>query len=184
METQRKTVNIQTETKPQLIDLTSLVTEAIRASGIRDGLAGIYSQHTTAALFVGESQAALVDDVLDFLKRVVDDGLYYKHNCPELSDCERKNATSHLRSMLLNHSVMIPIMNGRPVLGQFQSVLLAELDGPRVRSVHVQLVGNSGRSRSFASYSSEWSDRSGPSGPSGNGEWSEEPEPKHARYLR
>ena len=179
METQNKTVNIQTEQKQQLIDLTSLLNETIRASGIRDGLAGIYSQHTTASLFVGESQSALVDDVLDFLTRVVDDGLNYKHNCPELSDCERKNATSHLRSMLLNHSVMVPIMNGRPVLGQFQSILLAELDGPRVRSVHVQLVGNPVRHRSFASPCADWGeDRAG------SEEWSEEPEPKHARYLR
>ena len=169
METQSKTVNIQTEAKQQLIDLTPLLTDTIRASGIRDGLAGVYSQHTTAALFVGECQSALVDDVLDFLKRVVDDGLNYKHNCPELSDCKRKNATSHLRSLLLNHSVMVPILNGKPVLGQFQSVLLAELDGPRVRSVHVQLVGNPMRGRSFASYSADWS---------------EEAEPKHARYLR
>jgi len=142
METQNKTVNIQTETKQQLIDLTSLLTDTIRTSGIRDGFAGIYSQHTTAALFVGECQSALVDDVLDFLKRVVDDGLNYKHNCPELSDCDRKNAASHLRGMLLNHSVLVPIMDGKPVLGQFQSVLLAELDGPRERSVHFQILGN------------------------------------------
>jgi secondary thiamine-phosphate synthase enzyme len=174
METQSKTVNIQTEKKQQLIDLTSLLNETVRASGIRDGLAGIYSQHTTASLLVGECQSALVDDVLDFLTRIVDDGLNYKHNCPELSDCERKNATSHLRSLLLNHSVMVPIMNGKPVLGQFQSVLLAELDGPRVRSVHVQLVGNPGRNRSFASHCADW----------GDNEWRDEPEPKHARYLR
>ena len=174
METQNKTVHIQTETKQQLIDLTSLLNETVRVSGIRDGMVGIYSQHTTAALLVGESQAALVDDMLEFLTRLADDGLNYKHNCPELSDCERKNATSHLRSMLLNHSVMIPIMNGKPVLGQFQSVLLAELDGPRVRSVHVQLVGNFGRSRSFASHGADWTDE----------DWRNAPEPKHARYLR
>jgi thiamine phosphate synthase YjbQ (UPF0047 family) len=68
--------------------------------------------------------------------------LEYRHNCPELSDCDRKNAASHLRGLLLNHSVLVPIVDGRPVLGQFQSVLLAELDGPRLRSLHVQLLGN------------------------------------------
>ena len=176
METQSKTVNIQTEKKQQLIDLTSLLNDTIRASGVRDGLVGVYSQHTTAALLVGECQAALVDDVLDFLTRVVDDGLNYKHNCPELSDCERKNAASHLRSMLLNHSVMVPIMNGKPVLGQFQSVLLAELDGPRVRSVHVQLVGNVARTRSFARHCADWGDN--------RDEGIENSEPQHVRYLR
>lgn len=176
METQSKTVCLQTEKKQQLIDLTSLLNETIRASGVRDGLAGVYSQHTTAALLVGECQAALVDDVLDFLTRVVDDSLNYKHNCPELSDCERKNAASHLRSMLLNHSVMIPIMNGKPVLGQFQSILLAELDGPRERSVHVQLVGNVGRTRSFARHGADWGDD--------RDERRENSEPQHVRYLR
>src|SRR5258708_3359707 len=101
MDTQSKTVRVQTHQKQQLIDLTSVLADAIAASGVRNGLAGVYSQHTTAALFVGESQAALIDDVLEFLKRVVEDGLDYKHNCPELSDCERKNAASHLRSLLL-----------------------------------------------------------------------------------
>jgi hypothetical protein len=68
--------------------------------------------------------------------------------------------------------VMVPIMNGKPVLGQFQSLLLAELDGPRVRSIHIQLVGNLSRNRSFASHCADWADE----------EWREEPE--HARYLR
>jgi secondary thiamine-phosphate synthase enzyme len=141
METQSKTVRVQTQQKQQLVDLTPLLQETIAASGVRNGLAGVYSQHTTASLIVGECQAALVDDVLEFLTRIVDDGLSYKHNCPELSDCERKNATSHLRSLLLNHSVMVPIVDGKPVLGQFQSILFAELDGPRERSLHVQLLG-------------------------------------------
>jgi len=176
METQSKTVCLQTEKKQQLIDLTSLLNETIRASGVRDGMAGVYSQHTTAALFVGECQAALVDDVLDFLTRLVDDGLDYKHNCPELSDCERKNATSHLRSMLLNHSVMVPIMDGKPVLGQFQSILLAELDGPRERSVHVQVVGDRARIPSFASRSADWDD--------GADDLRGSSDAKRVRYLR
>jgi secondary thiamine-phosphate synthase enzyme len=141
METQNKVVCIPTDKKQQLIDLTDMLNETVVASGVRNGIAGIYSQHTTASLLVGERQAALIDDVLDFLSRVVEDGLEYKHNCPELSDCDRKNAASHLRGLLLNHSVLVPIVDGRPVLGQFQSVLLAELDGPRLRSLHVQLLG-------------------------------------------
>jgi len=141
METQNKVVCIPTDKKQQLIDLTDMLNETVLASGVRNGIAGIYSQHTTASLLVGERQAALIDDVLDFLSRVVEDGLEYKHNCPELSDCDRKNAASHLRGLLLNHSVLVPIVDGKPVLGQFQSVLLAELDGPRLRSLHVQLLG-------------------------------------------
>ena len=141
METQNKVVCIPTDRKQQLVDLTDMLQETVQASGVRNGIAGIYSQHTTASLMISERQTALIEDVLDFLARVVDDRVNYKHNRPELSDCDRKNAASHLRGLLLNHSVMVPIVDGKPVLGQFQSVLLAELDGPRLRSVHVQLMG-------------------------------------------
>jgi secondary thiamine-phosphate synthase enzyme len=92
-------------------------------------------------VFVSEFQQALIDDVAAFLGRVVDDGLFYKHNSPQYSDCDRQNAASHLRSVLLSHSVLLPVADGKPVLGQFQSVILAELDGPRQRTVEVQVLG-------------------------------------------
>jgi secondary thiamine-phosphate synthase enzyme len=176
METQSKTVCLQTEKKQELIDLTALLNETIRNSGVRNGLAGVYSQHTTAALLVGECQSALVDDVLDFLTRIVDDGLNYKHNCPELSDCERKNAASHLRGLLLNHSVMVPVMDGKPVLGQFQSILFAELDGPRQRSVHIQLVGDAACVPNYAGRFAE--------GVDDRDIWRGQSESRRVRYLR
>jgi secondary thiamine-phosphate synthase enzyme len=141
MKSQNSNVSVSTEHKQQLLNLTPVVAETVRASGISNGLVAVYSQHTTAALFVTECQDALLDDVLSFITRVVEDGRYYKHNCPELSDCERQNAAAHLRSILLGHSVLAPVVDGKPVLGQFQSVLLAELDGPRHRTVHVQVMG-------------------------------------------
>ena len=73
--------------------------------------------------------------------RFVEDGLPYKHNSPEWSDCDRNNASSHLRSLLFNNGVMLPVVEGKPVLGQFQSVILAELDGPRERTLKLQFLG-------------------------------------------
>jgi secondary thiamine-phosphate synthase enzyme len=90
---------------------------------------------------VNEFQPALLDDIGDFLKRIVDDGISYKHNSPEWSDCDRNNATSHLRSLLFKNSVMLPVIDGKPVLGQYQSVIVAELDGPRERTVKIQFLG-------------------------------------------
>ena len=141
MKSRMKTVALATEGKQQMVNLTQVVDEAVAGSGIRDGLVGIYCQHTTAAVFISEFQAALIDDVTEFLGRMVDDGLFYKHNSPAFSDCDRRNAASHLRSVLLSHSVLLPVANGKPVLGQFQSVILAELDGPRQRTVEVQILG-------------------------------------------
>jgi len=71
----------------------------------------------------------------------VKDGLPYKHNSPAFSDCDRRNAAAHLRSLLLGQSVLVPVVEGRPVLGQFQSVMFAEFDGPRKRALHIQVLG-------------------------------------------
>jgi secondary thiamine-phosphate synthase enzyme len=141
MNLQRRNVQFHTEHKQQLLNITEMLHDALAAMGIRDGMVAVYSQHTTAALFVSEFQPALIDDMQEFFKRIVTEDLPYRHNSPEFSDCERRNAAAHLRSVLLSHSVMLPIIDGKPALGQFQSLILAELDGPRDRTLTVQALG-------------------------------------------
>jgi secondary thiamine-phosphate synthase enzyme len=141
MKSLTKFIQIPTERKQQMLDITATINEAVQSFDIQDGILAIYSQHTTAALLVSEPQEALIDDVQQFLNRVVDDRLPYKHNSPEFSDCERQNAASHLRGLLLSHSVVLPVAEGKPALGRFQSVLFAELDGPRQRTLRIQVLG-------------------------------------------
>ena len=142
MKTELNTFALRTHEKQQLINITSHVKDLVARSGVKNGFIGLFSQHTTAALMVSEFQNALLDDIRTFLHRVVEDGLPYKHNSPEFSDCDRKNAASHLRSLLFNNSVLLPVSSGELVLGQFQSVILAELDGPRERKLKVQFLGD------------------------------------------
>ena len=139
--TKLETLALTTTEKQQLINITSRIKAAVTDSGIRNGFIGLFSQHTTAAIMVSEYQNALLDDIACFLRRVVEDDLPYRHNSPEFSDCDRKNAASHLRSMLFNNSVVLPVSDGELVLGQFQSVILAEMDGPRERNLKVQFLG-------------------------------------------
>jgi secondary thiamine-phosphate synthase enzyme len=141
MKTKLDTLALKTTEKQQLINITSRVKEVVNGSGLKNGMIGLFSQHTTAALMVSEFQNALLDDIAGFLRRLVEDDLPYKHNSPQFSDCDRKNAASHLRSMLFNNSVVLPVSDGELVLGQFQSVILAEMDGPRERSLKIQLLG-------------------------------------------
>jgi secondary thiamine-phosphate synthase enzyme len=141
MKTQLETFLVRSSQKQEMIDITSDVIDSARDAGIRNGFVGVFSQHTTAVLLVNEFQSALLSDIGDFLKRFVEDGLPYKHNSPEWSDCDRNNASSHLRSLLFNNGVMLPVVEGKPVLGQFQSVILAELDGPRERTLKLQFLG-------------------------------------------
>ena len=80
MKTRLETLALKTTQKQQLINITPRVKEAVSISGIKNGMIGLFSQHTTAALMVSEFQNALLDDMAGFLRRVVADDLPYKHN--------------------------------------------------------------------------------------------------------
>jgi secondary thiamine-phosphate synthase enzyme len=101
----------------------------------------VQSLHTTTAIFINEFQQALLDDMKSFLERLVGRIDYWRHNDPKLSECNRKNADSHLRAMVLGHTLSVPVRNGELALGYWQSIILAELDGPRDRSIQVQVLG-------------------------------------------
>src|SRR5215470_553534 len=83
----------------------------------------------------------LIDDMKSFLERLVGRLDYWRHNDPKLSECDRKNADSHLRAMMLGQTLQVPVRDGELALGYWQSIILAELDGPRDRSVQVQVLG-------------------------------------------
>jgi secondary thiamine-phosphate synthase enzyme len=132
---------VNSEERLDLIDLTQKVRELFNGSMVKEGMLYLHSMHTTTAIMINEWQQALLDDLKSFLRDVVDDKDYFWHNDPEHSDCVRSNASSHLRSSLLSHNVMVPIEEGKLVLGQWQSIIFAELDGPQKRSVFAQIIG-------------------------------------------
>ena len=136
-----ETLSISTQERVQLLYITPRVAEWVRQSGVRNGIALVNSLHTTLALFINEFEEALLDDIRTFLEQMVVQGSYWKHNDPQFSDCERSNADAHLRAMLLGHSLALPVEDGELVLGTFQSIILAELDGPRERALQVQILG-------------------------------------------
>lgn len=132
---------IDTGDRIELVDLTSQMMDFVRQFKVREGIITLWSMHTTCALFINESQKALVVDIKRFLEDLVVRDRYYMHNDPEHSDCDRMNADSHLRALLLGHSLTLQISGGEVVLGQWQRVLMAELDGPRARTLRAQVIG-------------------------------------------
>jgi secondary thiamine-phosphate synthase enzyme len=132
---------VQTDRRIELIDVTDAVIERIRVSGIREGIASLWSMHTTCALLVNEAQKALHADILRALEAVVARDADWMHNDPRHSDCDRMNADSHLRAMFLGHSVTLQVCAGEPVLGQWQRLLVGEMDGPRERTLRLQILG-------------------------------------------
>ena len=136
-----ETLTLSTGKALQLIDLTDDVMTRVQELGVREGTATLSSLHTTCAVFVNESQAALREDMEEFLEHVVDPATPWLHNDPQHSDCSRMNAGAHLRALMLSHSVTLQVSGGELVLGHWQRVLVAELDGPRTRTLRLQVMG-------------------------------------------
>lgn len=127
-----------------LHDIMPGIKQAIAKTGIKNGFVTVTSQHTTTAIAINEHEERLLEDVKAFLTRLVPPDDRYLHNDIALRDCppdEPENAHSHLAAMLLGSSEVIALVDGDLVLGQYQSVMLYELDGPRQRKVNVQVYG-------------------------------------------
>lgn len=130
-------------------DITDEVNQAVRESGISDGIACIYSPHTTCSVRVNEFEQGFLEDFATLLRRLVPSESYYAHDdwdrrteniCPE--DMEIGNGHSHCMSMLLGGAgESVPVRNGELQLGTWQRVLFIELDRERDRRWQVQVVG-------------------------------------------
>jgi secondary thiamine-phosphate synthase enzyme len=136
-----ETIIVSTDQRIELVDLTNRIMEAARRFNIREGLVSLWSMHTTCSLFINEFQTALLTDIKRFLEQMVARDAEWMHNNPEHSDCDRMNADSHLRALMLGHSLTLQVSGGEVVLGQWQRILMAELDGPRARTLRIQIWG-------------------------------------------
>ena len=137
-------LQLRTGADVSLHDITAQIRSRVADSGIHNGFVTVTSQHTTTALGINEYEPRLIEDVKAFLKRLIPPRDPYRHNDIHLRDCppdEPQNAHSHLAAMLLGSSEVIVLQSGALLLGQYQSVILYELDGPRDRCVSVQVCG-------------------------------------------
>ena len=137
-------IELETGEGIALHDIMPGIRDTVVTSGIRNGFVTVTSQHTTTAISINENEERLVEDVKTFLAGLIPAGDRYLHNDIDLRDCpedEPENAHSHLAAMLLGSSEVVALANGELVLGQYQSVMLYELDGPRTRRVNIQVYG-------------------------------------------
>ena len=140
-----KIVEIKTDPGVNIYNITPEIEKLIAATGINNGQALIFSRHTTTALAINENEERLLEDVKVHLGKLAPESTKYLHNDLHLRDVpedETMNAHSHLMAMMLSTSEVIPIMNGELALGTWQSVLFFELDGPRKRTVFIQISGD------------------------------------------
>ena len=125
-------LSVRTTQRTEFIDITGEVAGVIRSSGIKDGLCLVFVPHTTAAVTINENaDPSVVRDMLKELNKVVpfDDG--YTHG--------EGNSAAHIKSSLVGCSLTVAVERGEPVLGTWQGIYFCEFDGPRSRSVLVEV---------------------------------------------
>jgi secondary thiamine-phosphate synthase enzyme len=126
-------IALKTERHTQLIDITSLVQDAL-ADANGSAAALVYVPHTTAGVTINEgADPTVAVDLENALQKVVDDSWDWKHT----EDPDGPNAPSHVRSSLVNTQVLVPLEHGKLALGRWQGIFFCEFDGPRDRKIYV-----------------------------------------------
>lgn len=144
MQIKHEVIELETGEGICIYNITPQIVKLLSVASIKTGQALIFSRHTTTALAINENEARLLEDVKIHLSKLAPQSAKYLHNDLHLRDVpedEPINAHSHLMAMMLSTSEVIPIVEGQLGLGTWQSVLFFELDGPRRRTVFVQLWG-------------------------------------------
>lgn len=134
-------VPVRTGKKLEIQDVTNNIDEIIEESGVKDGLVNLWVPHSTAALAVNEHDTDLWEDILSNMGRLVPVKGDYRHNAKYGWSPHEQNAHAHILNCLIKPDVTIPLQGGRMQLGTWQSILFIELDGPRSRSIRVQVMG-------------------------------------------
>jgi secondary thiamine-phosphate synthase enzyme len=130
-------LTVETSKPRQFVDVTAHVEAIVHTAAVADGICVVYSPHTTAAITINEN--ADPDVVADLLKAYTDllgDEARFRH--------AEGNSGGHALSSLVGPSVSIPIEHGRLALGRWQAVYFCEFDGPRRRTIQVQVIGERG----------------------------------------
>jgi secondary thiamine-phosphate synthase enzyme len=125
-------LNLKTERKTQLLDITDLVQDALAAANGANA-ALVYVPHTTAGVTINEdADPALAADIEAAMERIVAEDGGWRH-----SDADGPNAPSHIRASLISPHVLVPLDGGTLALGRWQGIFFCEFDGPRDRKVYV-----------------------------------------------
>ena len=140
MQIKSKTLIEKTSGFCDIVDITGKIQEQIDNEKIQRGLVTIFVSGSTAALTTIENEPGLIDDLKEFVEKLIPSGRKYHHDARWGDD----NGFSHLRASLFGPSLAIPIENGRPLLGTWQQVVLLDFDNrPRTRELVVHLIGES-----------------------------------------
>jgi secondary thiamine-phosphate synthase enzyme len=130
--------SISTRGEGEILDVTASVADAVRESGIANGIAAVFVTGSTAALTTLEFEPGLVHDLKAAFERLYPREMAYRHHERWGDD----NGHSHVRASMLGPSLVVPVVEGKLALGTWQQIVLVDFDThPRTREFLVQMLG-------------------------------------------
>jgi secondary thiamine-phosphate synthase enzyme len=130
-----QTLTVHTGSRNEFIDLTRQIQEAVKGSGVQEGLCHLAVPHTTAAITINENADPSVRaDILMALNKLISDRESYRHL--------EGNSPAHIKSSLFGSQLTLMVSGGRLVLGTWQGIYFCEFDGPRTRRLHLKVVAD------------------------------------------
>ena len=133
-----KRLNLPTEGNGQVVNLNDAVTRQVAASAITQGTVTIFVTATTAGVTIMEHEPGLVQDLKTTMDRLIPRSLTYQHNVLN----NDVNGHSHTQAIMIGPSVAVPVIDGKPLLGTWQSIVLIDFDArPRNREIVLQIMG-------------------------------------------
>lgn len=128
-----QTFQVRTSGQSEFIDITRSVQEAVKKTGVADGVCIIFIPHTTAGVTINENaDPTVVQDIIMELNKIVPFKDQYRHM--------EGNSPAHIKASLVGCSQMVFVESGKLVLGTWQGIFFCEFDGPRSRKVHVKVI--------------------------------------------
>lgn len=124
-------LTFNTRKKVDFLEITGAVTKSLTESGVSDGMGSLFIPHTTAGLTINENaDPDVVWDLEMALETMIPERLPFRHG--------EGNSPAHLKASMMGASLMVPVANGRLLLGTWQGIYLCEFDGPRKRRLYVR----------------------------------------------
>lgn len=128
-----QTLSVRTNTRIELLDLTSQVQEVVSQSGVTEGLCHVFVPHTTAAVTINENaDPAVKADILMVMNKLISEQEPYRH--------QEGNSPAHVKASLIGPQITVFVTKGRLALGTWQGIFFCEFDGPRSRRLLVKVV--------------------------------------------
>ncbi len=131
-----KYLTFNTRKHREYINITNEVEEALRESGIQEGMILVSAMHITAAVYVNDAESGLIQDIDDWLEELAPFKADYRHH-----RTGETNGDSHLKNLLIHHEVIVPVTAGRLDLGTWQQIYYAEFDGQRPKRLIIKVMG-------------------------------------------